>query len=385
MKFKRDDILAAFDAVLPGLGKRDIVPQAQSFVFYDGKVFTYNDRIAVSIPMPEGWEIEVAVKANEMHRVLRKMDCDEVNIDLVTVEGGKELVITTSSDRLGIKIEMKMEKHHESISEPKEWIRLPEDFMAHLLRASFCASRSLAQPLLTYVHVKGTIVEALDNVRLLVQTINAEMPEFLVPREAIKTLSEYNCVVVGLSEGWIHFRNDAGVMYSTRTMATDSFPDVSKLLDVKGTEVAFPAELKAGIDKARDVLDVKNALPFIEVSAEKGILKIRADGPYANLQERYKVGFKGNLKFTVHPDLFGDALGVGVECIIGDKTMRISSQEKGFIHIVALAVLNKPTEATSEQVPPEDDSESAKPISKTNKSRKPVSKASDDTDEVPPF
>jgi hypothetical protein len=80
MKFNRKEIVAAFDAVEPGLSSRETVTQAQSFVFYDGRVYTDNDKIAVSHKMPEGWDITVAVKAQELHRVLKKFETEEVEI-----------------------------------------------------------------------------------------------------------------------------------------------------------------------------------------------------------------------------------------------------------------------------------------------------------------
>ena len=376
MKFKRNEIIAALDAVAPGLANREVLTQAQSFVFYNGKVWTFNDMLAVSHPLPDGWEVEAAVKAQELHRVIKKMDSEEVDISLAS--DGNELIIATPTDRLGMKVESEVTKHHESIGEPSEWLELPADFMDALTRASLCTSRNMSFPLLMHVHVKGNKVEAVDNSRLLVQEIEADMPEFLVPREAVNHLAKYKCTAVGLSDGWVHFRNNDDVMFSTRTMAPDEFMNLEPLLNVEGTRVAFPKELKGGIDKAVDVLDMKDALPFIEVAASKGVLTIKAEGPAANLKERYRVTFKDELRFTIHPELFADALGVGVECVIGEKAISIVSAEKHFTHVLALVVMGSGETTTEPAAEPE--AEAPKPAAKAKKIAKaPAAATTEDT------
>ena len=358
MKFKREEILACFDAVAPGIANREVMAQAQSFVFYSGRVFTYNDRVAISTAMPKGWSITAAVKAKELHHVLRKFADEEIDVEL----DKNELVVTSPATQVRVVTEAEFARHHESIGEPKKWHTLPEGFNEALLRASFCASVNLSRPLLTFVHIKGDTVEAIDNERLLVQTIEADLPELMIPRDSVKDLVSFDCNKVGVTDGWVNFKNKRGVVYSTRTMDASEYPKLSDLLEVKGQQVQFPKEMKQGIDKARDVLDPKDTLPFVTISAAKNVLVVEARGPYASMKERYKVPFSHTLRFIVHPDLMDDALGMGMDCTVGATSIRIKSDEKHFVHVIAL-----PTEVGAE---PEPAAESEKVGKKTLKKGK---------------
>ena len=150
MKFQRKELVSIFDKVSPGLAKRDVMAQTQSFVFYDGRAATFNDKVAVTAAMPEGWDIELAVKASEMHRALKKFTEDEVD---VTVKEN-QLVIRTPKTCMEVKAEAGTVKHHETIGTPDEWSPLPDGFMDALRRTATCAGKSLSRPLLTFVHVK---------------------------------------------------------------------------------------------------------------------------------------------------------------------------------------------------------------------------------------
>ena len=200
MKVQRKQLVEVFDKVSPGLATRDVLAQTQSFVFYGGRCYAFNDKIAVSYPMMEGWDIELAVKAAEMHKALKKFADDEVD---VSAKDGL-FIITTAKTRLEVKAEAEMIKHHETIGTPEKWIKLPENFNEALRRTAMCAGRSLSRPLLTFVHVKGTTMESTDNQRLVVFKLKGKLPEMVVPAEAVGDLLGFACTEVGL---WILWCN----------------------------------------------------------------------------------------------------------------------------------------------------------------------------------
>ena len=333
MKCNRKELVAAFDAVAPGLANRDVLANAQAFVFYDGRLYTYNDKTAVSIGMPEGWDFEGAVKASEFHRVLRKMDADEVSIEAA----GSLLTCTCGRARMEVKTEAEFQKYHETMGIPEKWATLPEKAMEAIRRAAMCAGRSLSRPLLMFVHVKGDMVRSTDNHRLLVNTVKGgKMPEFLVPAGCVTDLSAYGCNQVGRTEGWLHFKAPSGVVYSTRTMDPKGYPDFSALLDVDGEELSFPKELLSGLAKAVEVLDPKEVQPVVEITINNNVLQLGAEGPYANFKERYRVEFEGGTAFRVAPGLLADALKLAVVATVGEKRIRMANETAGFVHVVGL-------------------------------------------------
>jgi len=362
MKCNRKELVAAFDAVAPGLATRDMLANAQSFVFYGGRLYTYNDKVAVSIGMPDGWDFEGAVKAAEWHKVLRKMDADEVSVEF----DGTVLTCTCGRARVEVKTESEFAKHHETMGFPDKWAPLPDKVLEAIRRASVCAGRSLSRPLLMFVHVKGDTVKATDNHRLLVNTVKgAKMPEFLVPASAVPELLSFGCTQVGRTEGWLHFKAPSGVVYSCRTLDPKGYPDFAALLEVEGEELDFPKDLSAGLQRAREVLDPKEAQPAVEVLINSKVLQITAEGPYAKFKERYRVTFEGDTAFRINPDLLADALRMSATAIVGDKRIRMASGDAGFVHIVGLMA------KTEELPPPEEKPAKAKkePAAKPGKAK----------------
>ncbi len=355
MKCKRSELLAVFDAVAPGLASRDMLANSQSFVFYDERLFTYNDKVAVSIGMPAGWEFEGAVKASELHRVMRKMDSEDVDV----ASDGTTLAFTCGRTKVEVKTESEYVRHHETMGFPEKWATLPPTVMDAIRRASMCAGRSLSRPLLMFVHVKGDEVRATDNHRLLVNTVkNGKMPEFLVPAGVVSDLVTFGCTHVGRTEGWLHFKAPSGVVFSTRTLDPKGYPDFSALLEVEGNEFSFPTELSAGLQRAKEALDPKEIQPVVELETHNGILQLTASGPFAVVKERYKVAFKEDMSFCINPNLLADALKLAVTAVVSEKRIRLANEEKGFVHIVGL--LAKTENTVSADTPPAEGTGKAK-------------------------
>jgi hypothetical protein len=180
-----------------------------------------------------------------------------------------------------------------------------------------------------------------------------------------------------LTEGWVHFKNEGGVVFSTRTMDSSQYPDLSSLLTVEGTTITFPAELKNGIAKAREVLDLKDTLPCVEINAKKGVLLLSAKGPYVSLKERYKVDFQDIVIFRIHPDMLNDAIDMAADCIIGTGRLLLSCAEQGYSHVIGLIM----PEAVEAAQPPAEEGVAAQvadnppPAASEKAKRKPRTKA----------
>src|SRR5437660_934669 len=97
VKVSREKFLHALESVEPGLSPRDIVDQANAFVFRNGRLYTYNDELACRIKSPLGKELEGAVRAEKLLELLRKLPEDEVTID----QRDGQLLVTGTGRRSG--------------------------------------------------------------------------------------------------------------------------------------------------------------------------------------------------------------------------------------------------------------------------------------------
>ena len=78
MIVNRKELLNVLQKVKPGLATKETIEHTTGFIFYDNRVFTYNDEVAVSHPIDVGFE--GAVIAKEFYDMLDKMVDDEIEI-----------------------------------------------------------------------------------------------------------------------------------------------------------------------------------------------------------------------------------------------------------------------------------------------------------------
>lgn len=80
MKINRTELITALEAMQPGIAKKEVVEQSASFAFQNGRVYAYNDQIAVSHPCPKG--LAGAVRAQEFHTLLKRLTDDEIDVEV---------------------------------------------------------------------------------------------------------------------------------------------------------------------------------------------------------------------------------------------------------------------------------------------------------------
>jgi len=79
MQFSRQQLVTALATCLPGIDKSmTLIQGADTVVFSENSIHTYNDHIAVTVPFESG--LAGAVKAVEFHRLLTKLPGEIVDI-----------------------------------------------------------------------------------------------------------------------------------------------------------------------------------------------------------------------------------------------------------------------------------------------------------------
>ena len=96
MKINRQELLKALTAVKPGLTSVEILEQSTSFVFKKGRVYTYNDEIAISHPVDKS--LSGVVSAKEFYELLNRYT-DKQLARLVTTLRQQKRYGTLSSER----------------------------------------------------------------------------------------------------------------------------------------------------------------------------------------------------------------------------------------------------------------------------------------------
>lgn len=326
MKISRTELLTALDAVMPGIGTNDNIIQSSSFVFTKGRVFTFNDEIAVSHPVK--LDIEGAVPAKAFRALINKVKTETV--DLVIKKG--ELFLTSSKAQAGLRLEAEIKLPLEELGMPTDWIELPEKFSEALKFCLFSASKDQNKGALTCLHVFDKYVESCDNYRItrydMGKGANKAFPdELLIPAFAAKDVYASDPVEYAVTDGWLHFRNEKDVTYSCRYMEVD-YPDFTPFLECEGESVVFPDTLPVILDRA----DVLGDGERVSLVLESGELVVCTENESGWFEESVDIKYDGEpAEFGIQPEFLKAIMKFKGEASISDKMLRFDSGN--FVHV----------------------------------------------------
>lgn len=349
MKINRKQLLETLNQLKPGLANKEIIEQSTSFIFAEGRVLTYNDEVAVQCPV-EGIGFVGAVKAKEFTALLEKLKDEEIDINVA--DNGAELVVTTKKASAGIRLEQDTTSIHDilkGVGEPEEWWDLPSTFLPAALFCSFSAGSDMTKPLLTCLCFSGRDAWSSDNFRATHYDMGAAaelqfQEPLLIPATTVKELKSYNPIEFSTTNGWAHFRTDAGVVFSCRVME-GAYPEEALrriVFPAKGTveqKVKLPEGMaealeRAGIFSSGTANKIAND-NRVSISLSEGGLTLRGEGPAGWFEETSRVRYQGgDVEFEVSPDVLLEILTHTHEATIGERVLRFKGEH--FTHTVAV-------------------------------------------------
>lgn len=290
MTIQKKLLLDSLKAVMPGIETGNSVMQgADSFVFHDGKIFSYNDSISVAVPISNAGlldeTIEGAVKANEFFTTISKFPGDEISF--VVTENGTWILKCGKAKAEFTLQAFDYESRIKGIQPGEDWIEIDESLISGL---GSCKMSDNKTPL-SGIIVSDSDVVSTDGWQINRFKINNKVPKFWISDSSVDELLKIKKIeALQIQNNWIHFKTENGTIFSIKTLDSSKFPldKIIKVIDTTSyTEddfhATFPAELFNAIDRAvsfgmdisghtsvRLTLSPKN----IEVSSE------RATGKY---------------------------------------------------------------------------------------------------------
>jgi DNA polymerase III sliding clamp (beta) subunit (PCNA family) len=322
---KKEELLKALEIVKPGLTNRDIIEQSNSFAFVNGRVVTYNDEISLSHPV-EGLTITGAVKAEELHQLLRKIKKDEVEI----VVTDKEITLTAGRAKAGLTLQQEIKLPIEAIGTHGDWQKIPEDFMKALKFAMAACGHDSSQAVLTCVHVnENGFVEGSDNYRVTRYKLAKKLSvgSFLIPATSVKEVIKINPTEIAEGEGWIHFRTASDTILSCRILG-DAYPDTAPFLKVKGTEITFPKTIKDILDRAAVFAKQSDAVnEEVAVTLDNKRITLGSQSETGWYNEEANSSYEGEkVEFSIVPYLLRDILDETQVCLYNGSMLKFTGE-----------------------------------------------------------
>jgi len=334
MKINKAELQQALETVKSGLASKEIIEQSTSFAFLKGRAITYNDEISISCPVP-GLDLEGAVRAEELFKLLTKVTTDEITLE---VNGG-EIQVHTGRILAGLPLQQEITLPLEEVGSIPDWTPLPDGLLDALKFTQFTCSRDMSRPVLTCIHVDGDegVVESSDNHRITRYRIKGmEGFSFLIPASVIPALMQINPVRIAMGEGWVHFQAKNEATFSSRVLE-GVFPDIAphiKVLD--GVEITFPVGLpdvleRAAIFASRDSVTDE----AVEITLAENRMVIRGEGEKGWFEESLNHRYPGeSVGFKINPAFLQQALKGLRKCTKGERTLLFEGET--WKHAVAL-------------------------------------------------
>lgn len=260
MNISRKILLESLKKAMPGIESgNQTVQGADAFVFHDGKIFTYNDSIAVSIPLDieglinEG--IEGAVHADEFFKIISKFSSDELSF--VVTEDNSWLLKCGKAKVTMTLMNFNFKERLEGVSpDSKSWKDIPEDFIDGIGTCKMLGNKTA----MSGIYFNGNKVFSTDGFQInkYIFKDKAEVPVFWISDNSANELLKFTGIKkIQLQGNWVHFKTEDESIFSIKTLDAQKFPidTIEKLMETgepkdEDLKATFPEELFAAIDRA---------------------------------------------------------------------------------------------------------------------------------------
>lgn len=301
MKINRKEMISHLSKVMPGVETgASILEGADTFEFTEDGIFTYNDSIAVSVPVNTG--IVGAVKSKEFFNLLCKLKDDEFTL----IQKKETLIIKCGNVRAKIKlVESSILDYLQNLDlENLKWKKVDATLISAF---KLCKLNSSNSPI-RGMFVKGDIVYSTDEIRIAAHALKSKYDTFWIDDSTAGELLKVSDELTHLSvnEGWVHFKDSEGATFSCKTNNAKLYP-FSGLMEQKmelakkkkDPEGKLPAEFREIIDRVSVLSEDLNGFSVVNMTFTPDDLIISSHKDSGSVEEvipwNEKLNIKGEL------------------------------------------------------------------------------------------
>ncbi len=324
MKINREYLQNTLSSVMAGTATKEVIEQTMHFIFSEGKVFTYNDEIAINCHL--ALDVKGAVPAKEFITLISKMKSEELDITMST----GEIKIKGGKAKAGLRLESEILIPIDDMDIPTKWRKMPADFEKAVRMCLPSVSKDQTKPVLTCISIDDVDMISSDNQRLTAYTMDSGLfkEPVLIPADAAKALLTNKPIKCGLSKGWLHFKNKDDLVFSCRYL-DEVFPDVSRLITEEGITITFPKNLPEILDKANTVMEGV----LVKITLKDNTITINSTGAVGWFEESAKTKYTEKaISFEIGSDHLAQMIKGDVDVLLTKNTLEFSTED--FIHVV---------------------------------------------------
>ena len=255
MKLDKKTMQENLKACLPGIETGySILDGADSFIFHDGKIYSYNSTVAVAVPMnipEEAEKLEGIVSANELFKLISKLPQDEfeltANDKSFVVKCGKMKAELAQSD-------FDYLTRINSLDFSGDWLDISDDII-HGMRICKMKKNKTA---LSGLYFNGKYIISTDGYQInRYEMKEADLPVFWLSDKCCDVLMKLKDVKrIQVTDKWVHVMTADESIFSVKPLNTERYPyeKIDKLLSIKLDDIdaqgVFPSAMFNAIDRA---------------------------------------------------------------------------------------------------------------------------------------
>ena len=348
MRIARETLYGKLKLVSPGLSPREFIEQSSCFVFKDGQVVTFNDEIACRIE--SGLSITGAVQSNLLLEILEKLPDDELD---VLDDGDGELRFKGKGRNFSVTRDASIFLPVDRVENPEKWRSLPDGFLQAIGLVGHCVSGDESKFVLTCVNLEAEWVEACDNYQAMRCAISTGLKRSVLVRGAsIAHIVGLGMSEISLTKNWVHFRNEAGLVFSCRRFRED-YPDLAPLLDVeKGHPITLPKGLSDATERAAIFAKDNSGDTVVKVilDGKRHKLRISGQGVTGTYNETKRTTYDGpRIEFLISPGLLRHVSDNYSDAEISETKLKVVGGSWSYATVLGAKSAEEPEEEGGEE------------------------------------
>lgn len=252
MTFNKTNFITSLRTCLLGTEANEHADGADSFLFHDGKIFSHNGTVAVTVPIDDPDKVlEGMVNANDLYKIISKLNKDEFDID---VSKDKWQI---KCGRMRAELVLKDTNYLSRITAfefTDDWTDVPSTFQSAMKLCKMSHNKTI----FSGIYYRGACMFSTDGFQInMYRFDDLEMPEFWISDKCADTFIRLSDIKSFQTDGkWVHMRTSSGVIVSAKLLISDKYPYdkiislIDKDLDQFTLTGLFPPELFKAIDRA---------------------------------------------------------------------------------------------------------------------------------------
>lgn len=333
MLVNKNQFVSLISMLEPGTSTRDVLDQANCFIFEDGKAYTFNDEIACYIESDLVKNISGAVHAQTLKKLMDKIPDED--IDISTTED--MLIIKGSKFRSGLRLEKNIVLPISVVDRNYKWVSFPEGLDEAIKIASSIISTNVDVFKMSCVHITPNKVESTNGVQIVIVNQNTNIKDALVKATYIKSIIQLGFSKLSEGDSWLHFANDVGLVVSIRKYV-ETYPNLDGYVPkTTSSKIKLPHKIRDTLERAAVFTADNYSSGCLKVEVKQNKLKVIGEGSVGWYAEVRGIEYDGpDFSFLMPKEILDSIVSANNELFLNENRTVVKTTSGKSTFVAAL-------------------------------------------------